>query len=220
MTDTIRLTKADYVKLMIEESADLADYLADLAAPDWDAQTLCAGWRVRHVVSHMAVGHTMAMGPFLRTIVASRGVEQASHRLALRYGDSHSPAEILALFRAGTTDRPRGPAGFVAPAELFIDHLIHHQDIRRPLGHSRVIPAHRLATALDVLPRLGGLLKPRRRVRGLCLVAEDIGRRVGEGAEVRGTAEALIMCAGGRAAPLPELSGPGAAILASRIGGA
>lgn len=218
MPATTRLTRRDLVQLMIEESADLADFLSGLDDQDWDAATLCAGWKVRHVISHMAVGHTMGMGPFLAAVAAARGsVPRASNTLALGFGDTHSPAEILAAFRTGTAGPPRGPAGFVAPVELFVDHLIHHQDIRRPLGRPREIPRHRLIAALDAVPKITGQLKSKRRVRGLALVAKDVDHRVGDGPEVYGSAEALVMCAGGRPAPLTELDGPGLGTLADRL---
>lgn len=219
MTGTPHLTSPDFSTLMIEESADLARFLSRLPAADWDAASLCAGWKVRHVVSHMAVGHTMPLGRFLLAVALAGGVvPRASHRLALRFGDSHTPDEILAAFSAGTSGPPRGPAGFVPPAELFIDHLIHHQDIRRPLGQRHQIPADRLTAAFQALPVQGGLLKARQRVRGLTLVADDIGCRFGTGPEVHGPAEALIMCAGGRTAALSDLTGPGRTTLAARLG--
>lgn len=219
MATMTRLTRDEYVQLMIEESADLSEFLAGLDAGDWDADTLCTGWKVRHVISHMAVGHTMPMGRYLGALLASGGaLPKTSYRLAMAYGDAHEPREILAAFRAGTAGKPKGPAAFVAPVELFIDHMIHHQDIRRPLGRPRDIPAHRLVAALEALPRLGGILKPNRRVRGLRLVAQDVGRQVGDGAEVYGPAEAIIMCAGGRHAALSDLKGPGVPVLAQRLG--
>ncbi|HZN19626.1 MAG TPA: maleylpyruvate isomerase family mycothiol-dependent enzyme [Micromonosporaceae bacterium] len=218
MPATTALTRQDYVKLMIEESADLAGFLEGLDDSDWDVDSLCTGWKVRHVISHMAVGHTMPMGKFLAAVLAARGVvPRASYGLAVRFGDTHTPEQILAAFRAGTAGPPQGPARFVAPPELFIDHLIHHQDIRRPLGRPRDIPTHRLVAAVEALPRLNGQLKPKRRVRGLTLVAKDIDRRVGEGPEVYGPAEALVMCAGGRSAALDELDGPGVSTLAARL---
>jgi uncharacterized protein (TIGR03083 family) len=212
------LTKGDYVQLMIEESADFAGFLDTLEPSDWDADTLCRGWKVRHVISHMVVGHTMPTGRYMWALATSGGIAKNSYRLALTYGDTHPPKEILSAFRAATSVPPKGPAAFVAPAELFIDHLIHQQDIRRPLGRPREVPADRLGHAFDLLPRLGGILKPNRTVRGLTLVAADLDRRVGTGPEVYGPAEALIMCAGGRAAALPDLKGPGVATLAGRIG--
>jgi uncharacterized protein (TIGR03083 family) len=212
------LTKGDYVQLMIDESADLADLLATLEPADWDADTLCQGWKVRHVISHMVVGHTMPTGRYLLALATSGGIAKNSNRLALAYGDTHTPAQILSAFRAGTSVPPKGPATFVAPPELFLDHLIHHQDIRRPLGLPREIPTARLAHAFDLVPRLGGILKPNRVVRGLTLVAADLDRRAGTGPEVYGSAEALIMCAGGRGAALADLKGPGVPALAARLG--
>jgi uncharacterized protein (TIGR03083 family) len=214
----MRPTRADYIQLMLDESADLAAFLESLDARDWDADSLCTGWKVRHVISHMAVGHTMPMGRYVRAMLAAGGaIPRTSFRLAKEFGDTHGPAEILATFRAGTAGPPRGPARFVAPPELFIDHLIHHQDIRRPLGRPREVPTDRLSVALDVAPAHRRLLKPKRVVRGVQLVAQDLDKRVGTGPEAYGPAEALIMVAGGRRAALNDLKGPGVAILADRI---
>lgn len=75
----------------------------------------------------------------------------------------------------------------------------------------------RLVASLDVLPRLGGFLKSKRHTRGLRFVATDIGHEVGDGAEVRGSAEALILAMSGRPVSLPELDGDGVDVLRSRI---
>lgn len=96
--------------------------------------------------------------------------------------------------------------------------LIHHQDIRRALGRPRAVPVERLLPALWVAliaPDIGGLW----RIRGIRLVADDLGFAAGIGQEVRGAAEALLMSIAGRRGVVSELSGPGLRKLADRIGG-
>ena len=66
-----------------------------------------------------------------------------------------------------------------------------------------------------IAPDIGGLW----RTRGLRLVATDLPFAAGVGPEVRGPAEALLMAMAGRRSVVSELSGPGQAKLASRIGG-
>jgi hypothetical protein len=66
-----------------------------------------------------------------------------------------------------------------------------------------------------IAPDIGGYW----RTRGLRLVATDLGFAAGLGPEVRGTAEALLMAIAGRRGVVSELSGPGQAKLAARIGG-
>ena len=56
------------------------------------------------------------------------------------------------------------------------------------------------------------------RIRGLRLIATDLGFSAGLGPEVRGAAEPLLMAIAGRRAALSELSGPGQPKLARRIG--
>ena len=110
------------------------------------------GWRVREVASHLAAGHTASLGSYF-ALLAKDGfsVERASDTLARDYAANHSNQAILDAFRRGTTGKPKGPTALVPVAELFTDHLIHHQDIRRPLGRSRVIPDERLMAALAVV---------------------------------------------------------------------
>jgi hypothetical protein len=82
----------------------------------------------------------------------------------------------------------------------------------------RVIPPQRLLVALRwpmIGPDIGGLW----RIRGVRVVATDIGFSAGTGPEVRGTGEALLMAIAGRRGVVGELSGPGQGKLAGRIGG-
>ena len=65
-----------------------------------------------------------------------------------------------------------------------------------------------------IAPDIGGLW----RIRGVRLVATDLRFSAGAGPEVRGAAEALLMAIAGRRGVASELSGPGQAKLAGRIG--
>ena len=112
---------------------------------------------------------------------------------------------------------PRGLPAALDGRVALTERLIHHQDIRRALGLPRAIPPERLLPALRctlIAPDIGGLW----RIRGLRLVATDLGFSAGAGAEVRGAAEALLMGMAGRRAVMGELSGPGRTKLAGRIG--
>jgi uncharacterized protein (TIGR03083 family) len=95
------------------------------------------------------------------------------------------------------------------------DLLIHGQDIRRPLGLTREFEAHRLRAALDFLAskRAHPGFVPRGRLAGLRLRATDLDWTSGEGAEVSGPGEALMMAMAGRQVALAELTGAGVAEL-------
>lgn len=207
-------TAGDLIELARHERADLARLLAGLDEQEWNAPTLCTQWRVRdvvaHVISYDVLSPVHLVGRFLLGAVTltspgSIGVEQAA---------SLSTSELL--LRLETHLTPTGlTAGFHGAIGL-TDGLIHHQDIRRPLGRRRAIPAERLRPALDFALR-SPRLPARRLTRGLHLVATDLDWASGEGPEVSGQGEALLMAAAGRAGVTPELDGPGVQILEQRL---
>jgi uncharacterized protein (TIGR03083 family) len=93
--------------------------------------------------------------------------------------------------------------------------MIHHQDIRRPLGQARDVPADRLKVALGFAPTAPPI-RARGRIRGLCLAATDLDWSSGEGPTVEGPAESLLLALAGRPTT-DELTGPGVPTLAARI---
>jgi uncharacterized protein (TIGR03083 family) len=209
----------DYLALMTTESRDLAALLHGLSAEQWDAQSLCDRWRVKDVVAHMVVGHTMPVLGFGTAVARHRfRISAASFALATAYADAHPVDQILERFRECTAGRPRAAARLVPLRELFTDHLVHHQDVRRPLGLSRAIPADRLHAALTALPTLSGRIGSRRRMSGLRVVATDVDYAHGaRGPALHGPAEALILALTGRAVALAELSGDAVPILAREL---
>lgn len=94
--------------------------------------------------------------------------------------------------------------------------MFHRQDIRRPLGLPRAIPAPRLTVALD----FATTARPIRavpRIRGLTLTATDLDWTTGAGPEITGPDESLLMALAGRRGISDELAGPGLATLTGRI---
>lgn len=211
----------DYEELLWDETSDLAGTLRELDDADFDVASLCEGWRVRDVASHMIVGHTYPLRTILAEVVKTRGnVERASLRGSIEYGSSHTPAQIRSAFGDLAANRTRrGIAKFVKTPVAFVDHLIHHQDIRRPLGRPRTIPEERLLAALDVLST-SKELGSKGRMPGLRWTATDVEWTWGDGPGVRGPAEALVLAASGRPAALDELIGEGVATLTFRLNAA
>ena len=199
-----------------DERADLAAFLAMLPPQQWQAPTLCAGWRVRDVVAHVISYDDLGTRGLLALTVRGRFRLGQVNAAALARYDTHSPEQLLALL----TERlqPRGVPAALGGRVGLVEGLIHHQDIRRPLGMPRAIPPERLLTALRVAviaPDIAGLWP----IRGVRLIATDLDFSFGAGPEVRGTAEALLMAIAGRRGVVGELSGPGQGRLARHIGG-
>ncbi len=206
----------DLRTLLSQERADLAGFLATLTPQQWQAPTLCGDWRVRDVVAHVICYDDLGPRALLPLVVRGRLRVSRINAAALSRYAGLGPQQLLELLADNPRPRrlPARLGGRVGLAET----LIHHQDIRRGLGQPRSIPAERLAPALRTA-MIGPDIAGPWRVRGIRLTATDIAFTAGAGQEIQGPAEALLMAIAGRRAALSELSGPGRARLARRIGG-
>lgn len=208
----------DYNRMLWEETSDIAKFLEELSDDDLDVDSLCEGWRVRDVAAHMAWGHTAPLSEMLSLAVRNRlDVDKASKDGSIAFADNRSSDDLKEVFSGVARNHTRrGIARFIPGKMAFTDHLIHHQDMRRPLDRQRDIPEERLVAALDVLPKLG-TIDSNKRARDLRLRATDADWTHGDGPEVSGPAEALIMALGGRPAALDDLSGEGLDTLSARV---
>ena len=211
------MSKPDLMPLAEEERADLLALLRELTRAQWDAPSLCSEWRVRDVATHIVSFDELSIPGTVATFLrgglrAGRVNEVALSRY--RGLDSDGILDLVAR-----NQRPSGlPSGFSGGIAL-TDGTIHHQDIRRALGLPRTIPEHRLVPVLTF--SLGAPTLPsKHNVKGLRLVASDVEWTAGDGPEVSGPGEALLMAAAGRASALRDLSGDGLTTLQQRVGAA
>jgi uncharacterized protein (TIGR03083 family) len=197
------------------ERADLLAFLADLEPHQWDGPTLCTGWQVRDVVAHMISYEGLHGRPLLRRLARGRFRLARVNDVGVDELRDAGPDELLTLLEQRL--EPNGlTTGFGGRVAL-LDAMIHQQDIRRPLGVPRAIPPERLRPALSFArfaPPIGAFW----RARGLRLVATDLDWSAGRGPEVRGPGEPLLMAIAGRRGVVDDLTGPGQATLAARIG--
>lgn len=206
--------RPDLMALAEAERTDLVALLQSLTADQWAAQSLCTQWTVRdvalHLVSYDELSKLALVATFLRGGVQVNPVNDVALR---RYQDIR-PDDIIDLLARNL--RPRGlTSGFKGGIAL-TDGTIHHQDIRRALDLPRTIPVDRLVPVLDFAP--GAYTLPaKNNIKGLRLIASDVEWSRGDGPEVSGTGEALLMAMTGRTATLNELSGPGLAALRQRV---
>ena len=194
------------------ERTDLAAYLKTLSPEEWYMPTLCEKWTVKDVVAHMLSYEELSPLGLAKRFVKGRVVR--ANEVGVAEFAPMSPADLMEFLSRHL--RPQGlTAGFGGMIAL-VDGTIHHQDIRRALGHSRIVPVHRLERILPLVPG-NPRLRAGRRIRGLRLIASDVGWQHGDGPEVSGTGEALLMVMAGRPQPADELTGPGQATLAARL---
>lgn len=189
--------------------------LEGVDAGGWDTQSLCAEWKIRHVVAHLVEGGDVKPAPALLGLVASGfNFNRYMSRQAIRAG-SASPESLLRRLRATVGVHKTPP--LAKPVNMLVDTVCHSADIRRPLDIARTLPEETLVEALDGVKGVGFPLGARTRVAGLRLAATDVAWSAGDGPVVEGPAESLILAMAGRRAGLAELSGEGMTAFSSRL---
>lgn len=210
-----QVPEQDIAILVDDERRQLAAVLDQLDETQWDGPSLCAGWSVRHVVSHVLMPYEMSVPTFLIRMVRNRfAFDQVADEWVRR--DRRSNRELLEALRRTTDLKFNVPA---APVAAPLSHLvIHSEDIYRPLEVSRASSARSADLTLDQLtsPRARGSLRPGL-LDGVSLVATDTGWTYGTGPQAVGTSSALVITVAGRTAALDELSGEGGQLIRARL---
>jgi uncharacterized protein (TIGR03083 family) len=189
----------------------LADLLDGLAPAEWEAPSLCAGWRVRDVAAHVAMTPQVpGLGAMLADAVRARGrFHRLNHDVAVRHAGQRAPERLVAELREHASSR-RLPA-VTNYRNIVLDVLVHGQDIAIPLGRPLPVPPDVAVAAANRAWTMGWPFWARRRLRGRRLVATDTDWSVGSGPvggpEVSGPIVALVLLLTGRAeAAAPRLS--------------
>jgi uncharacterized protein (TIGR03083 family) len=189
----------------------VADVLAGLTPEQWEAESLCAGWRVRDVAGHLV----WRLGSSTPRLIGSAARAYAGHFVrpgraidALsKAAATAEPERLVARLREIAADKADG-RGRTGIAELS-EAVVHGLDLAHPLGLTLTIHpvaggAVALRRSLVAPTEIKAVLATRR------LVAEDAGWSVGRGRALPGTAEDLIVFLFGRG-PLPAEPVDGAA---------
>ncbi|AKC40936.1 DinB family protein [Mycolicibacterium phlei] len=205
------MSRADVYAMVQQEKRDLAALLRTLAPQEWDAPSLCAGWRVRDVVAHVLYDGT-SFPRYFYEVVRVRGSADKLNQLYIDRAEGWSTDKLLAAFES-TIDRSYSAK--IQPKLVLADLLIHHQDIRRPLNRLRKVPVGTLRTVLE---NPDPFIHSKRRLKGLRWTATDVDWTYGDGPEIRGPGEAIVMAVGARPSVLSELTGPGVDLLRPRLG--
>jgi uncharacterized protein (TIGR03083 family) len=197
-----------------DEREEFAALLDGLTPQQWESPTLCERWRVREVAVHTVSYDELSTAGLVRRFLKGRLNTDRINAIGVADYADRAPAQITAMIRGNT--EPHGlTAGFGGRIAL-TDGMIHQQDIRRSVGIPRTIDPQRLRTALD-FARFAPTIRGAWRARGVRLVATDLDWSHGNGPEVRGSGEALLMAMAGRRAALADLDGPGKAKFAQRF---
>ncbi len=191
----------------------VVDMLSSLSTEDWRQPSLCAGWTVRDVAAHLTLQQVGLWDGMVGLVRARGNVERLIHDSACRR--AAWPTERLIDAIRGTIGSRRHNLG-VTCRETLIDILVHGQDMAVPLGRRYdVVPAAaaEAATRIWHLPKRLDAFHAKERFAGYRLSATDVSWTVGEGPEVTGPIDALLLVLAGRLVALPRLSGEGAPAL-------
>lgn len=195
----------DTATAIASERRELAAMLESLTPAQWDAPTLCAGWRVREVAAHMSMGFRVSLPRQVLELVKARGdINRMTDRLARRDATTLSTAELVGAIRDNAHHPWKPPVGGIAAA---LGHdVVHGLDISVALGLGRRVPEDRVRLLLEqVTPRtlkfFGADLD------GVELRADDLDWSFGAGALLTGAAQDLLLVAYGRKLPPGHLGG-------------
>lgn len=207
------------------ERSDFAALVAGLAPEEWDRPSLCVGWTVKDVVTHVLANDEIGMYGYMWG-VARAGFRPARYTEAVQARWAARTPEQVAAFARGL-EHPRGMAKSMfrySPLILFTETFVHQQDVRRSIGWGREVDEDRMVAVLDAMVHTGAGVRARRTVAGLRVRATDVdyvsGAPIGKGAEVFGPAEVLVMTIAGRVVDPGALGGDGAKVLLDRVTGA
>jgi uncharacterized protein (TIGR03083 family) len=198
-----------------EQRAGLADLLEGFGPEEWSTPSLCTAWTVRDVAAHLTLAHTTLWTALGAAVRAGGSFDRMIRDTALRQARRVPAEEYPGLIRAMLGSRRRAP--FISEVEPLLDVLVHTQDITRPLGRPAPMPLEAATVAADRVWSMSFPFRARRRLAGLQLTATDVDWQKGTGERVEGPMAALLLLLTGRTAGVPELSGPGTAVLASRL---
>jgi uncharacterized protein (TIGR03083 family) len=198
-----------------DERRSIAALIDGLDAGELATASLCTGWDVKTVAAHLVSDFTDGFWGFLVSGVRNGSINRGIDALA-RCRAQAPAAEIADALRRGADHELSPPV--TGPLSGLTDVLVHGADIRIPLGLlHRPDPQH-VARVLDFLtgPTQFGFF-PHRRLRGIALHDEDTERSWGEGASIRGPGVAVMLAVCGRTVAFDRLTGPGLAVLRSRL---
>lgn len=193
----------------------LAGTLAELDDAQWASPSLCGDWDVHTVAAHLTSGWNVGAGSFLWLMIRHGGFHGANEALTARLA-ARSHEAVVADLRDHADERFTPPGH--GPEMPLTDVVVHGLDMLRPLGLDRPPTPDAGRCVLDFLvtPKARKVVQAAA-TDGVTLQATDLDWAHGQGPEVTGTANDLLLVLAGRPAGLAGLRGDGADDLRRRM---
>ncbi len=206
--------KADEIwKHIHTERSAMAETLSTLTPEQWGSPSWCAGWSVKETAGHVLAAAEQTPLHFYKELAgAGMRFNTFTEGGAKRLG-ALAPHELVERLRARTSTTNHPPAPVIA---MLGEIVVHGDDIRRPLGLTHATPAAALRAVADNSKKSNVLIGAKRRIAGLRLRATDTEWVHGDGPEVTGPLQSLVLAMYGRKGAHADLTGDGVPLLASR----
>jgi uncharacterized protein (TIGR03083 family) len=189
---------------VVAERREQADLLAGLTPQQWDAPSLCAGWRVREVIAHTTLQYRISMPRFLLALAKAGGnFSRMSDRQARADAAALSTQELATSLRVNA-EHPWTPPGG-GPVGALSHDVIHGLDVTVALGMDRTVPERVALVLAGMKPRNVAYFGTD--LSGVSLHATDLDWSFGDGEPVHGTGADLLLLVCGRTLPAHRLEG-------------
>jgi uncharacterized protein (TIGR03083 family) len=203
-------------RVIEQQRLSLADLLDGLTDEQWNAPSLCDGWRVRDVAAHVALA-PQAPSPLAMAVEAVRAggrFHKLNRDVSVRHAEEPG-VDLVAELREHAASR-RLPK-VTNYRNILFDILVHGQDIAIPLGIERTMPVDAARAGVERVWTMGWPFGVKRDLKRFRYTATDVDWSAGAGPEVTGPIDALLLALTGRPAALARLSGPGVAALTDQV---
>lgn len=198
----------DLMPTITAERRAFGTVLEALTDADWNAPSLCSGWRVREVVAHMTMPFRLSTPRFVGELLHSRGNFSAmADRVARR--DARVPIASLMQGWRTNVEHPWKPPGGGHRGALTHD-VVHGLDITIPLRIESPVSEPALRMVLQNATTSLSLRRSGVDLTGIRLSADDLDWAFGDGQPLHGRAQELLMVLMGRCLPAGLLSGDAA----------
>jgi uncharacterized protein (TIGR03083 family) len=203
----------DIWKYIHGERTEMAETLSGLSPEQWHVPSWCAGWSVQQVTGHIVAAAEQSPANFYKELLAA-GLRFSvfTERGAKRLG-ALAPDELVRRLRARTSTTNHPPAPVMA---MLGEIIVHGEDIRRPLHLEHTTPEAALVAVADSWKNSNLLIGAKRRIAGLRLRSTDNHWVHGDGPEVSGPLQSLVLAMTGRKDVHGDLTGDGLAELGNR----
>ena len=196
---------SDLQPIVASQLLSLADLLDGAADAQWEAPSLCEGWRVREVIAHMTMAARYSDEAFMAELAACEyDFPRLSNLIAGRDAELQT-AELVVNLRSDKMLHWAPPGGGYHGA---LNHaVIHSLDVTAPLDVPRLASDGAIGIVLDDLCEGGGHEHFGTDISERRLEATDLDWSYGSGRLLRAEAADLALMICGRTVPNERVKG-------------